>query len=760
MSSLAIEFAKALSTVNRPGAFFVAGTEQILAPGLTVEGVGPIALPLLPAQAERLIATAERAPYGRGEDTVTDISVRRTWQIDASRVRIKGKHWLQTIRAIVTRVAEGLGVAEPVETEFYKLLVYDRGSFFVSHRDTEKAPGMFATLVLVLPSVSEGGTLIVRHEKREAHLDLWCEEPSEIAFAAFYADCIHEVRPVTEGYRLALIYNLTRRGSRQLPKPPNYDREQQTIQTLLKKWVIAPRLPADGEPEKLIYTLEHAYTPAELGFGSLKGADAGIAEVVIAATQQSGCDVHLALISIEESGSAEYTGDDYPSRRGRYRDEEDGDEFRVVEVTDRRAVASAWRRSNGEPSPLTDIPILASEFSPPVSFEELEPDEEHFHEATGNEGASFERTYRRAALILWPSDRLLAVINQAGRGATLPLLTDLADRWAAAGAERDLSLWYQACVLAEHIIRTWRMDRWYPHRDKKPTDAGRFLNLLLRLGDLTGLQAFVTALTGRHGLDQGDCAALATALGSLPPERAAPLTQSLIENAAELALGPCANLLARLSEPHPVLVIGSARALVAALPGAPVRGSASQTWRRDPSVGSEFIADLFTALGRIDTTLAAAATDHVLQCPATYDFDTVVVPAMRTLLGRSETATLAAVQRLRTACVTHLDTRIAQPLEAPIDWRRDDTLGCRCRDCQALGAYLRDASQQVWVFAAAESRRRHLEVTIRNARCDLDTMTERTGNPHRLICTKNQADYKRRSVQRKKDLAQRRRMVG
>ena len=51
--------------------------------------------------------------------------------------------------------------------------------------------------------------MIVRHEKRESHLDLWCEEPSEIAFAAFYADCIHEVRPVTEGYRLALIYNLT-----------------------------------------------------------------------------------------------------------------------------------------------------------------------------------------------------------------------------------------------------------------------------------------------------------------------------------------------------------------------------------------------------------------------------------------------------------------------------------------------------------------------------------------------------------------------
>jgi hypothetical protein len=48
----------------------------MLAPGLTVEGVGPVALPLLPAQAEHLIAAAERAPYGRGEDTLTDISVR------------------------------------------------------------------------------------------------------------------------------------------------------------------------------------------------------------------------------------------------------------------------------------------------------------------------------------------------------------------------------------------------------------------------------------------------------------------------------------------------------------------------------------------------------------------------------------------------------------------------------------------------------------------------------------------------------------
>jgi hypothetical protein len=168
VSSIAAEFADVLGTVSRPNAFCVAGTEQILAPGLAVEGVGSIALPLLPVQAEQLIAIAERAPYGRGEDTLTDVTVRRTWQIAPDRVRIAGKHWPQTIQAVVARVAEGLGVADPVEAELYKLLVYDTGSFFVPHRDTEKVPGLFATIVLALPSVSTGGDLIARHRGRDA----------------------------------------------------------------------------------------------------------------------------------------------------------------------------------------------------------------------------------------------------------------------------------------------------------------------------------------------------------------------------------------------------------------------------------------------------------------------------------------------------------------------------------------------------------------------------------------------------------------
>ncbi len=167
MSSIASDLAALLTGVERPGDFHCAGTEEIFSLRLEVDGVGPVALPLLQVQAEALMAAAERAPCGRGKETVYDYKVRRTWQIEAGRVHISGRHWAQSLDAMAAKAAEGLGVSGPVQAEFYKLLVYGEGDFFVSHRDTEKAAGMFGTLVVVLPSIHTGGELVVRHWGRK-----------------------------------------------------------------------------------------------------------------------------------------------------------------------------------------------------------------------------------------------------------------------------------------------------------------------------------------------------------------------------------------------------------------------------------------------------------------------------------------------------------------------------------------------------------------------------------------------------------------
>ena len=88
----------------------------------------------------------------------------------------------------------------------------------------------------------------------------------------------------------------------------------------------------DRVPTKLIFPLEHACTSADLGFAGLQGrADAATAGVLVAASAGAGCELHLAVLSIEESGSAEYT-ESYGSRRGRWREEP---ELEVGEVIER-----------------------------------------------------------------------------------------------------------------------------------------------------------------------------------------------------------------------------------------------------------------------------------------------------------------------------------------------------------------------------------------------------------------------------------------
>jgi predicted 2-oxoglutarate/Fe(II)-dependent dioxygenase YbiX len=453
MSSIPQDLATLLRQVRRPGDFYATGTLDIHPSRLEVEGVGPIALPLLPAQAEQIIAVAERAPYGRGTETLIDTDVRRTWQVGAEQVRISGKAWDQDLSAMVAQAAAGLGVTGSVQADLYKLLVYDTGSFFVRHRDSEKAPGMFATLVVMLPSDYSGGELLVRHKGREVRLDLRRNEPSEAAFAAFYADCLHEVLPIASGYRLTLIYNLVRKDEKPLPKAPDYESEQQQAAALLREWTreavsVSGRVSdSDSGATKLIYPLEHAYTQAELAFAALKGADAAVAGVMVEAAHQADCDLYLALVSIAETGSAEYTGGGYG---GRYWGDSDAD-FEVGEVEDNSETVHDWRHPDGSRAPLGPLPFHSAELCPPDAFDDMEPEELDFHEATGNAGATFERLYQRAALVLWPRSRRIAVLAQGGLATTVPFLGELARQWQATGSGREDLRWQEAHGLAVQI---------------------------------------------------------------------------------------------------------------------------------------------------------------------------------------------------------------------------------------------------------------------------------------------------------------------
>jgi len=747
--SIARDLAAVLELVQRPGDFFTHGIHEIAAPGLEVAGIGPIALPLLPMQAAQLISMAERAPYGRGEQTLVDTSVRRSWQVNPDQVRIRGSGWARTLDAIVARAAEGLGVTGKVAAEFYKLLVYDEGSFFVSHRDSEKIPGMFATLIIELPSIHTGGELIIRHAGREVRIDSRPNEPSEAAFAAFYADCVHEVLPVTSGCRLTLVYNLSREGRGAQPQPPSYTAEQARLTALLQCWSEQKRRTEDASPEKLIYLLEHSYTIENLSFAALKGADAARAATLLAAAGAAGCDLHLAVLSIEESGGAEYIGD-YRRRYRRGSDDDDDDDFEAGEVFDRHESLSHWRHPAGGEAEMGELPISEDEISPPDALADLAPDEENFQEATGNEGASFERSYRRAALVLWPGHRRLAVLNQGGLQATLPYLTQLTHAWTKAGEDPDSPVWAEAHELTGHMLAGW--PREISDARNAPKEGATLLELLGRLGDTARTDEFLSEIVAGGVFGPSDNEQIAQGLRRLPPSRAAELLEPMVAKSTNAAIG--AGLLARAA----LAALGefemrpAAFALVATLPRDPARKVELPSWQQPQAVEPKLVIDALTSLAQIDATLAARAAGIFLDRPATYGADSVLVPAGLALI-QSEVAQTPAVVRLRDACMAHLRARIAEPLAPPADWARDNKVFCKCAHCGELSRFLADAGAKTWNLKAAQPDRSHVESTILRSQCDVVTATIRGGSPHILECTKNQASYERRARQRQKDLA-------
>jgi len=289
------------------------------------------------------------------------------------------------------------------------------------------------------------------------------------------------------------------------------------------------------------------------------------------------------------------------------------------------------------------------------------------------------------------------------------------------------------------------------------------LTLLTRLEDTERIDAFLaTVIAGGHH-EKRDNAAIFGALRLFPPDQAAALLKRIVVGTAATSLDACGDLLARAvaaSADGATGLLGAAAELVQALPGDPSRAPPRHPWQRAPGLQPDLVVDLFNAVGRMNETLAERAANHMLAWPKTYGLDTVLVPAIRQMIGSVMIKDCTAVQRLRIACVAHLCDRVAKPLEAPRDWRRAAKLGCQCPHCGELSRFLADPERETWTLKAAEAARRHVEQTIRKARCDLDVATHRRGSPHSLVCTKNQASYDRRAKQRTQDLVDLQRFEG
>ncbi|MES9879624.1 MAG: 2OG-Fe(II) oxygenase, partial [Sedimenticola sp.] len=435
----------ALEQLETQGSFAARETTGSEDLQIEINPIGRLRFPLKPAVAKKLIQVARPAPFGWRDKTCLDTEVRNTWKIPKSRVKIDKRLWNKTLIPTLNKLKDKLGLPEQerLKPELHDVLIYGPGQFFAPHQDSEKCNGMIATLVVVLPSTHSGGGLIIEHQGGEKRFQSSRTALDKLTFFAFYADCQHAVRPITAGYRVALIYNMVLQEDKKGLASALPPQAQQGVTSTLEAYFATPPT-RESEysrhfSNKIVYLLDHQYTPKGVSWKALKGADRLRATALLEAATALDLEIHLTLADVRELWECEeeepYWGYGARRRRWSYDDDEEDDEeddeasdVELLDLIEESLIIKYWRDQRGKSIALPEWHPSSAEICWTRENSELDPFQSDHEGWMGNYGNTMERWYHRAAIILWSREERYSALLEIDPETMIRELLGLADK--------------------------------------------------------------------------------------------------------------------------------------------------------------------------------------------------------------------------------------------------------------------------------------------------------------------------------------------
>ena len=249
---------------------------------------------------DELLEYCNPAPFGdiKKMKTVLDPEVRLAYEIESARFNVQRSPGMVHIKA---HIEDKLAPGRCVKLDPYKINIYGEGGFFKPHVDNPSDHNMIGTLVICLPSPHKGGELLVNHDGLQHVFDFskHSGDTSRIQWAAFYSDCIHEVKPIVEGHRVTITYNIiaTEWAESYDPCTSRYTEPEDAVSldehfecsdespSLTTKALANVKIELEKiqskttrSPSKVGFLLKHKYTTKGLQPHLLKGEDKGLNE--------------------------------------------------------------------------------------------------------------------------------------------------------------------------------------------------------------------------------------------------------------------------------------------------------------------------------------------------------------------------------------------------------------------------------------------------------------------------------------------------
>ncbi|KAI0756143.1 hypothetical protein C8Q80DRAFT_1115759 [Daedaleopsis nitida] len=249
-------------------------------PGLDIIGFGSLGLPL----STRDAANLRDALVSGGSNT--------------EKVQYNNEEWPDFFQRVIGDVCNALGAnfnSSKPRVELTDLLFNDpQHNISFATACTKSCAQAFASLLIVLPSKFNGGTLRVTHGDRSESYDYSVRSATNLTVLAWHAGALPEFTPLSDGYYLALSYQIVHTTDPPVPTISLQDNVVSRLRQILSHWNTL-RSEDKPAPEKLIHLLRNKYSrDGDLGYDRLKDADARTVSLLVNAGKLHGFNVGLA----------------------------------------------------------------------------------------------------------------------------------------------------------------------------------------------------------------------------------------------------------------------------------------------------------------------------------------------------------------------------------------------------------------------------------------------------------------------------------
>lgn len=690
-----------------------------------IKHLGEINFPVSTRIAKEIIDQAQLAPFGWRDQTIVDTRVRNAWEIKKSKIKLPGTS-MEQIPEMLERIKKNLNMAADATLvpELHNLVIYEKGQFFSSHQDTEKCKDMIATMVILLPSNFKGGTLTI---DRQGDVKKYTapRTTNHLQVIAFYTDCVHEVKKITSGYRIALTFNLLLKGAGTLQPLQNPALTESIKAYFSEDERQALNCAQSNHPTWLVYLLDHQYSQYGLSWGHLKSADRTHASQLLAAAEALDLEAHLSLADVHEVWQTEsdYSNSGYYGYRGDDDDEEDedisGDDVECIEFIEGDCELRRWVNSNGKKRAWKGHYVPDEMVGWTKAMDNFEPFDSAYEGFMGNYGDTMEKWYHRAAITLWRKTDAFPSLFAIDANGTQKKVQKMLD-----------TNFEQGVAALKTLLPQW---------ERKIGSDGVQISETLKLCLLVRDKALATQLLEGYGME-AVCRKHGVGLRNLArsygqkwlvelldiwsksdrdyfdPIAGLAFLINIFRDDSEVAAWLCAYQFKWFEVSDSVAQEHDSQVSIV------------KTRNKRVSHAVDFLKSL-AALG--ENSIMAKSTRHFLGYPRLYD----AVTLADMVLGLQDENLSPNIQKLTAEARKRLKASTAKTRkEGDYSILEIDT--CKCKDCVVLHGFLKSKKETQYVWPLAQGRRYHIHRVIDDMGIGVSHQTQREGCPYKLVLKK------------------------